>query len=169
MHKHYLFYTSEGEPTFILVGTEEDAILQLDNDLNYDFIECTIDSKLINHYKIVNGEPVLKSDEEILTPTFRNRKIEDVKNIASGAILFKYPLWKQNNMIARAVELQNNLINSFNQSEQDEFDLLQSKWDEVKAIRNLSDIACNAILSATSLNEIDTIIQGFEYDTNSIN
>lgn len=151
MHKTYLFYTEQGEPSFVFSGTEEDAQIQLDNNISYDYIECTIEPQLLNQYKIVDGEFVQKTDAEILTPAYIEKQIEVINEEASGIILKAFPLWKQNNMLARVIELQ---MDTRSAEEETEFQTLLDNWEWIKGIRNQSNVFCEQIRNATSLAEI---------------
>lgn len=67
--------------------------------------------------------------------------VEAIKAEASRRILVKYPEWKQANMTARAVELQDlwRANGSWTAAETAEHTALLAAWAEVKAIRDASD------------------------------
>ena len=85
-----------------------------------------------------------------------------VNAISGEVILNRLPLWKQQNMTARAVELQ--AIGSANWSavEQQEWDSLQEAWNWVKSVRAASNVATGAIDQATQESEIEAAKQSFD-------
>jgi hypothetical protein len=72
-----------------------------------------------------------------------------INNLASETILARYPLWKQNNMLARATELQ-----SLGQINTPEWVDLQGAWNWIKAVRDASNAATNVIDGAVSTQTI---------------
>lgn len=77
--------------------------------------------------------------------------ISQIKAEASGIILEAFPLWKQSNMIARGVELQDiwRKEGKWSETEQAEADALQAAWDWIKAVRSHSDDLENEVLGLT--------------------
>lgn len=66
----------------------------------------------------------------------------DVKAEARRRILAVFPDWKQANMTARGVELQDiwRRTGSWTEQEQAEADALQAAWAWIKAVRSASDV-----------------------------
>lgn len=66
----------------------------------------------------------------------------DVKDECRRRILAAYPEWKQTNMTARGVELQDvwRRVGSWTTGEQSEADALASAWGWIKAVRAASDV-----------------------------
>jgi hypothetical protein len=65
-----------------------------------------------------------------------------VKDEARRRIIAAFPDWKQTNMVARGVELQDvwRRTGSWTTDEQVEADALQAAWDWIKSIRDASDV-----------------------------
>lgn len=89
--------------------------------------------------RVVLSSPVrAKSADEVAA--MRLAKIDDIKSEASRRILNLFPAWKQTNMLARGVELNNRRADArLTLDEEAEVVALQSAWDRVKAIRSTSD------------------------------
>lgn len=85
------------------------------------------------------------------------RKIEEVKAEARRRINAVYPDWKQINMIARGVELQDifRKVKAWSVQEDAEATALNSAWAAVKAIRNKSDQIEATIAAITDHETID--------------
>lgn len=90
---------------------------------------------------------------------FKGRSIAEVNDQASDIITERLPIWKQNNMLARAIELQ--AKSEWAQDETSEWNFLQSEWDWVKSIRAASNVATQAISSSTTIEEIDIAVENF--------
>lgn len=90
-------------------------------------------------------ETVITTESVTKTYTVERKPIEEqkeaVKAEARRRILVTFPEWKQANMTARAVELQNlyRLNGSWSPQEQAEQDALQGAWDWIKAVRQFSN------------------------------
>lgn len=79
----------------------------------------------------------------------KSEVIDRINAAASDKILAKYPLWKQNNLLARAAELQ-----SLGQTTGQEWADLQAAWTWIKQIRDASNIANGAIDTTTVISII---------------
>lgn len=78
-----------------------------------------------------------------------------IKNKASAVILARYPLWRQNNMTARAVELAHKGTAQWTVAEAAEVVALEAVWASVKAVRAHSD-AMEAAYAAGSAVDLET-------------
>lgn len=82
-------------------------------------------------------------------------------NAKTGEIITaRLPLWKQNNLTARAVELQANQAN-WTTEDANEFAALQAEWGWVKAVRAASNAAVAAVQTAETVDNIQTLIEQF--------
>jgi hypothetical protein len=83
------------------------------------------------------GDPVPRPIEQI-----RQTHVDTLKAQARSIILMVFPDWKQTNMVARGVELQNNwrLNESWSTVEETEAAQLQAAWNWIKAVRDHSNI-----------------------------
>lgn len=93
------------------------------------------------------GSPVftIEADRVIVSRPVTDRPIEDVlfaiKSEARRRITGRYPEWKQSNMTARGVELQDiwRRNGAWSASEQTEADALAAAWAWITAVRAASD------------------------------
>lgn len=150
MHNTYAYSDINGNITKVISLSEDEVELQL-NEIDIAYAICTIPISEISKYKLIDGIFVQKTDAEILTPDYIEKQIELINNEASSIILNTFPLWKQNNMLARVIELQ---MNTLTPEEETEFNNLLDNWDWIKGIRNQSNVFCEQIRNATSLAEI---------------
>ena len=86
--------------------------------------------------------------------------IRKINAKAGDIITARLPIWKQNNMTARAVELQANQA-TWTTEDADEFAALQAEWDWVKSIRMASNVAVAAAQAAEDVNTLQTLIDTF--------
>lgn len=77
------------------------------------------------------------AEKQTKDPEYKINKLEEVNRIASNKINTIAPLYKQMNMLARALELSNKIDISVD--EQLELDKIQEIWDRVKNIRAYSN------------------------------
>lgn len=102
----------------------------------------------MKHY--VNGELVDMTEDDVARQEEDRaigRRFDElkfprrVKEEASRRILDRFPLWKQNNMLARAIELQDIIRSAgeWTEEESSEADQLRSAWAWIKAVRDSSD------------------------------
>lgn len=149
MH-NYAYSDSNNNITRVVTTDEPD--LQL-NEIDVAYTICTIPLSEIGKYKLVNGAFVLKTDAEILTPQYIEKRIDIINDEASSIILNTFPLWKQNNMLARIIELQ--MITTKTTEEETEFQTLIANWNWIKGIRAQSNVFSEQIRNATTLAEIE--------------
>lgn len=94
----------------------------------------------------------------LLTPLeeYKEEYKNKVNSYAGEKILSSFPLWKQNNLIARYAELQTKLVNgdTFTSEEHNEWLSIESSWNWVKTIRSISNTANLALDSLESTEEI---------------
>lgn len=86
-------------------------------------------------------EPTRVVISYVASPRSREECIAAVKNEARRRILDRFPEWKQANMTARGVELQDiwRRVGSWTEGEQAEADALTGAWAWIKAVRSASD------------------------------
>lgn len=124
--------------------------------MNIETVKLRENSWLINNEYVVFDVEGAKGRTEVLewlaqgntpepefTPTqLETLRIQAIKTEAMNRILDILPEWKQRNLLARSIELQNKLyLGIITADEQSEMDALQSQWDSIKAIRETSDAA----------------------------
>ncbi len=151
MHS-YAYSDINNNITKVVTIDESEADLQL-NEIDIAYSILTIPLSEIGKYKLANGAFVLKTDAEILTPQYIEKRIEIINDEASSIILNAFPLWKQNNMLARMIELQ--MIITRTAEEETEFQTLIANWNWIKSIRNQSNVFSEQIRNATTLAEIE--------------
>lgn len=149
MH-NYAYSDSNNNITKVITTDEPD--LQL-NEIDIAYSILTIPLSEIGKYKLVNGVFVIKTDVEILTPHYIEKRIEIINDEASSIILNAFPLWKQNNMLARIIELQ--MIITRTVEEETEFQTLITNWNWIKGIRAQSNVFSEQIRNTTTLAEIE--------------
>lgn len=95
----------------------------------------------------------------IVTKPFSEHQLEEiatVNRLAGEKILAKYPIWKQNNLLARSIELQ-----SLNLVDNTEWLEIQAIWDWVKLVRTESNTAVLAVQNATDVATMQLVVQNF--------
>ena len=165
------YNTQTGQILSVLSIPESDLALY-----DAEFVECSEDTTSGSHY-VENGELVEKppcpSDYHHFDYTTKQWKlpsdgidqaqqdaVRKINTKAGDIITARLPIWKQNNMTARAVELQANQAN-WTTEDADEFAALQAEWDWVKSIRMASNVAAAAVQAAEDVNTIQTLIDTF--------
>ena len=89
----------------------------------------------------------------------QKEQVATVKTEASAEILVKYPLWKQNNMLAEMVELLKlRMSNPWTAEQQTRVDGLGAIWAEIKEVRAVSNDRETAVLEATTGVEVVGIL-----------
>lgn len=108
--------------------------------------------------KYVNGAYVDVSAEEAAAlvgdiSELRERAVAKVKKLAQAKIYEIVPLWKQNNLTARGLEL--SLVQNLTTEQQAEQAAITNVWDQVKAVRNASN-QIEAKIAGLSAAELET-------------
>lgn len=88
---------------------------------------------------IKNNQGKLVAPSKLLTAGLIAEKIKLIKEEANRRILKITPAWKQRNMLARGLELQNKGVANWTTTEQQEIDAIRSIWVQIKTIRKKSD------------------------------
>lgn len=104
------------------------------------------------YYVSGDGPPVERPIEQI-----RKMRIDEVKAYARYHILQKFPEWKQANLTARGVELQDlwRMNDSWTAGEETEANLIKAAWGWVKLVRIHSD-NLEAEINTLSFEELKT-------------
>lgn len=124
------------------------------SEWNVYYVTPTKPNGVINYTKkVTEGIPEYKNGQWYQTwiiADLTGQDLEDakmlmkanVKEEANARILNTYPLWKQSNMTARAVELQDiwRIKQSWSTTEQQEATDLKAAWTWIKNIRQKSDL-----------------------------
>jgi hypothetical protein len=98
------------------------------------------------HLETISGPTlVIEPTRVVRTWTVTRRPLDEqklaVKAEARRRILERYPDWRQTNMVARGVELQDiwRTVGSWTAAEQAEADALKASWSWIKSVRAASD------------------------------
>lgn len=83
-------------------------------------------------------------------------RIKEIKAGAAAAILERFPDWKQANMTARAVELQDlwRRNGGWTPGEKAEADALNAAWDWIKSVRAYSDDLEREVMALTTVDDV---------------
>lgn len=94
------------------------------------------------------------ADPEKTVEQIEAERVASIKQTAGLKIVAMLPEWKQRNLLARSVELQNKVLGgtALTVEEQGELDAIQALWDKVKTIRLISD---NAEVQGTQPQDVD--------------
>lgn len=107
--------------------------------------------------KLVNGIEVkmTKAEETALVNEQQSRQVDvlynTINHIASEKILNIAPIYKQNNMLARSIELLSKDI--LTEQELLEKEIIEDIWNRIKAIRTYSNTLRNNLTVNTNINE----------------
>ena len=120
--------------------------------------------KQVSFYDTFNGSEVgrtliteqILSDQEMLDQE-KQRLITIVKKNASTEILDFLPIYKQNNLLARAIEL--NDYDQITEEHLAEKMLIRQSWDTIKTIRVNCQVKCVEISTLNSLQECEEFIK----------
>lgn len=78
-------------------------------------------------------------EPEFTDAEIKAQKIAKINQDASDQIIAIAPIWRQNNMLARALELSQK--GTLSEADTAELDGIKAVWDEIKAIRAASNAA----------------------------
>jgi hypothetical protein len=112
------------------------GILRLSDNVLIPISDGNMDYDNWLAYTIAGGETL----PEFTAEELKAIKIAEINQRAYDEIIAIAPLYKQNNMLARSIELTSK--SSLTADEQSELDSINAKWEAIKAIRAKSNLDC---------------------------
>ena len=119
--------------------TMNDGIFWYESDRRHDYREI-MSTEGIYKYCVVDGE-ILERSEDDIKADYISYKVDKIKSYCQCAIYAKYPVWLQNNLQSRALELLEKLATGQPLSTDEEIERAEIKnvEAEIKAMRDKSN------------------------------
>lgn len=149
----YMFFDGIDRP---MLGYYDNNLIEDLSNTNFKYARAI---KYNNNMEIEFGIEIINNpnfDENLFKNDLIENKIKEIKDKAYRIIVYEHPEWKQRNMIARAVELNDKQMesNGLEPSEVDEKIQMKNIWQWIKNIRSQSNQMENEINLLTNVQEI---------------